>query len=354
MTMINSDPSRMNLSFSGCGFLCLYHAGVAAAIKEYAPELMQKGTISGASAGAIVAAGLVTDVCISQATSTMLRIVREARSSSLGVISPNFDLMGLVKEEIRRYLPPDAYIRCSARLKISVTRWSDKKNVILEDFANNDELVDGITCSCFIPGVCGVILPTFRGVRYVDGGFSDNLPLFDDHTVTVSPFSGESDICPLDYESAGFFDMTYNNTSMRFTTMNFFRLIAILMPPSLEDCTKMCLQGFSDTVRFLTRNNMTTCIKCLTIQTNMGDAVPNPPPSQASMVSSSSDTSRPFSPPTRSRTRSANYNGQGTRKRFDSECDTCGDSDHMHNADLVFPSIIQRTFDEASKAEATF
>ncbi|CAJ0583962.1 unnamed protein product, partial [Mesorhabditis spiculigera] len=357
MTLVNSDPSRMNLSFSGCGFLCLYHGGVAAAIKEYAPQLIQENTISGASAGAIVAAALVTNVCISQATSTMLRIVREARSSSLGVISPNFDLMGLVREEIKRYLPPDAYIKCSARLKISVTRWSDKKNVILDDFSSNDELVDAITCSCFIPGVCGVILPTFRGEKYLDGGFSDNLPQFDDHTVTVSPFSGESDICPPDWESASFFGMMYSETSIRFTTMNLFRLIAVLMPPTLEDCTKMCLQGFSDTVRFLTKNSMAPCIKCLTIQTNMAHPMPNPPPSQASMVSnaSSSETGRAFSPPIRSKTRTANHAAHAARRKLDSECDTCGDSEHMHNAeDLVFPSIIQRTFDEARKAEETF
>ena len=31
-----------------------------------------------------------------------------------------------------------------------------------------------------------------------DGGFSDNLPLLDCETVTVSPFSGCADICPLD------------------------------------------------------------------------------------------------------------------------------------------------------------
>jgi hypothetical protein len=32
----------------------------------------------------------------------------------------------------------------------------------------------------------------------MDGAFSDNLPLLDENTVTVSPFSGETDICPRD------------------------------------------------------------------------------------------------------------------------------------------------------------
>ena len=32
----------------------------------------------------------------------------------------------------------------------------------------------------------------------VDGGYSDNLPILNGQTITVSPFSGNSDICPLD------------------------------------------------------------------------------------------------------------------------------------------------------------
>lgn len=38
----------------------------------------------------------------------------------------------------------------------------------------------------------------------MDGAFSDNLLVLDQNTVTVSPFCGESDICPRD-ESAQLF-----------------------------------------------------------------------------------------------------------------------------------------------------
>jgi len=43
--------------------------------------------------------------------------------------------------------------------------------------------------------VCGV-------QRYVDGALSDNIPVLDDATITVSPFAGESDICPNDFSSS--------------------------------------------------------------------------------------------------------------------------------------------------------
>ncbi|PIO63602.1 hypothetical protein TELCIR_14794, partial [Teladorsagia circumcincta] len=108
MTMVNSFPERMNLSFSGCGFLCIYHAGVAAAIKEYAPQLTQN-KISGASAGAIVAAGLMTNICISQATSTILKVVTQARSRALGPLHPAFNLLSVTREQVELTLPPDAY-----------------------------------------------------------------------------------------------------------------------------------------------------------------------------------------------------------------------------------------------------
>uniref|UniRef100_A0A915CNU4 PNPLA domain-containing protein n=1 Tax=Ditylenchus dipsaci TaxID=166011 RepID=A0A915CNU4_9BILA len=64
----------MNLSFAGCGFLCIYHAGVCAAIKEYCSQLT-RNKISGASAGSVAAAGLICNVVLSEATSIILQVV---------------------------------------------------------------------------------------------------------------------------------------------------------------------------------------------------------------------------------------------------------------------------------------
>ena len=56
-----SGERRMNLSFAGCGFLGIYHVGVATCFGEYAPHLISD-KISGASAGALVACALITGV----------------------------------------------------------------------------------------------------------------------------------------------------------------------------------------------------------------------------------------------------------------------------------------------------
>lgn len=53
--------SVMNLSFAGCGFMGIYHVGVAVCIKQYAPQLLVE-KISGASAGALAACCLICDM----------------------------------------------------------------------------------------------------------------------------------------------------------------------------------------------------------------------------------------------------------------------------------------------------
>lgn len=57
--------SPWNISFAGCGFLGIYHIGVASCLVEQAPFLVQHAKhIYGASAGALTATALVTDVCL--------------------------------------------------------------------------------------------------------------------------------------------------------------------------------------------------------------------------------------------------------------------------------------------------
>ncbi len=47
----------MNISFAGCGFLGIYHVGVASCFLQHAPDLI--GKAAGASAGALTASCLI-------------------------------------------------------------------------------------------------------------------------------------------------------------------------------------------------------------------------------------------------------------------------------------------------------
>ncbi|CAB1345828.1 unnamed protein product, partial [Coregonus sp. 'balchen'] len=196
-----------NLSFAGCGFLGIYHIGVASCLSEQAPYLIKGATkIYGASAGSLSASMLASQASIARCCEDVIETVKEARKRNLGPLHPSFNPLKSIRSGLERDLPADAHTLASGRLCVSLTRVSDGQNAIL--------------CSCFIPIYCGLIPPSFQGVRYVDGGISDNLPQSVlKNTISISPFSGESDICPRD-TSFNFHELRLNNTSIRLNLGN--------------------------------------------------------------------------------------------------------------------------------------
>ncbi|KAI8440587.1 hypothetical protein MSG28_001811 [Choristoneura fumiferana] len=56
------------------------------------------------------------------------------------------------------------------------------------------------------------------------------------------------------------------NTSIELSKQNITRLGRILFPPKPEVLSNMCKQGFDDALRFLHRNNMISCTRCLAVQ----------------------------------------------------------------------------------------
>ncbi|XP_011873847.1 PREDICTED: patatin-like phospholipase domain-containing protein 3 isoform X2 [Vollenhovia emeryi] len=254
----------MNLSFAGCGFLGIYHVGVAVCFKKYAPHLLLN-KISGASAGAIAACCLLCELPLGEMTSNVLRVAREARQRTLGPFSPSFNVQEILLDSLRKFLPDDAHIRVNGKLHISLTRVYDGKNVIVSQFNSKEDLLQALLATSFVPLFSGLLPPRFHGIRYMDGGFSDNLPTLDENTITVSPFCGESDICPRDISSQ-LFHVNVANTSIELSRQNIYRFTKILFPPKTEILSSMCKQGFDDALRFLHRNNLLNCTRCLAIQ----------------------------------------------------------------------------------------
>ncbi|XP_012507424.1 PREDICTED: patatin-like phospholipase domain-containing protein 2 [Propithecus coquereli] len=246
-----------NISFAGCGFLGVYHIGVASCLREHAPFLVANAThIYGASAGALTATALVTGACLGESGANIIEVSKEARKRFLGPLHPSFNLVKTIRGCLLKTLPADSHERASGRLGISLTRVSDGENVIISHFSSKDELIQANVCSTFIPVYCGLIPPSLQGVRYVDGGISDNLPLYElKNTITVSPFSGESDICPQD-SSTNIHELRVTNTSIQFNLRNLYRLSKALFPPEPMVLREMCKQGYRDGLRFLRRNGL--------------------------------------------------------------------------------------------------
>ncbi|XP_003972682.1 patatin-like phospholipase domain containing 3 [Takifugu rubripes] len=246
-----------NLSFAGCGFLGIYHIGVASCLLEKAPYLVKGATrLYGASAGALTASVLASQAALTKCCEDVIEVAKEARKRNLGPLHPSFNLVKVLKTGLNRDLPSDAHILASGRLCVSLTRVSDGENVLVSDFSSKEELIQALVCSCFIPIYCGLIPPAFRGVRYVDGGISDNLPQSElKNTITISPFSGESDICPRD-SSTSFHELRFTNTSIQINLGNMYRLSQALFPPEPKVLAEMCQSGYKDALRFLQENNL--------------------------------------------------------------------------------------------------
>ncbi|XP_064542150.1 1-acylglycerol-3-phosphate O-acyltransferase Pnpla3-like [Drosophila montana] len=267
----------MNLSFAGCGFLGIYHVGVAVCFKNYAPHLLLE-KIGGASAGSLAACCLLCDLPLGSMTSDFFRVVNEARRHSLGPFSPSFNIQTCLLEGLQKHLPDDAHKRVNGRLHISLTSVYDGQNVIISEFESREEVLQALLCACFIPGFSGILPPRFRGVRYMDGAFSNNLPILDENTITVSPFCGESDICPRD-QSSQLFHFNWANTSIEISRQNVNRFVRILFPPRPEFLSKFCQQGFDDALQFLHRNNLINCRRCVAVQSTfvVSETVAQPP-----------------------------------------------------------------------------
>uniref|UniRef100_A0A1B6L7K1 triacylglycerol lipase n=1 Tax=Graphocephala atropunctata TaxID=36148 RepID=A0A1B6L7K1_9HEMI len=255
---------KMNLSFAGCGFLGIYHVGVAVCFKKYAPHILLN-RISGASAGGIAACFLLCDLPISAVTSDVLNLVCLARKRTLGPFSPNFNVQDVLAAGLRKNLPEDAHLKVSGKLHISLTSLPGFKNVIVSKFYSKEDLIQALLASAFVPFFSGSHPPKFHGSYYMDGGFSNNLVTLDENTITVSPFCGETDICPRD-TSSQLFHVNLANTSIEVSRQNIYRFARILYPPNPEVLTKLCVQGFHDALSFLQNNNLIKCSSYIAVE----------------------------------------------------------------------------------------
>ena len=99
----------------------------------------------------------------------------------------------------------------------------------------------------------GLVPPRYRGHRVIDGGYSNNVPVLDQATVTVSPFSGGAHICPHHPEAPW---VNIANTIVSLNADNLVRITSVLFPPSQDILARYCYQGYSDAFKFLQSREM--------------------------------------------------------------------------------------------------
>ncbi|XP_063813373.1 omega-hydroxyceramide transacylase-like [Pseudophryne corroboree] len=252
-TVSASNP--LCLSFSGSGFLSLYQIGAVKALLELAPELLKLAPkVYGASAGSLVAAAVVFNVDLDELRNIICDAASEARKSILGPFLPSFNLLTILRKAMKDFLPDNAAQLATGRLHVALTRLSDGKTILVSDFKSKDEVIQALICSCFVPFYCGMVPPSYRGVRYIDGGFTNFQPLYDlQSMITISPYTGEIDICPRDCPVSHLcFEIC--NTSFQLSVQNLSRVSYALFPPSSYILDEFYWQGYEDAIVYLRTN----------------------------------------------------------------------------------------------------
>ncbi|XP_033638172.1 patatin-like phospholipase domain-containing protein 4 [Asterias rubens] len=250
---------EVNVSFAGCGFLAIYHLGVATCLLRKGQHFISNVTRwGGSSAGAIAAAAMV---CLPNKLGDAVQMLRDFvdtfQKKPLGPLTPGFNMMDYLRTELEYYIPSDAHILAKNKLYVSVTRVADGKNILLTEFHSREELIEALLCSCYIPVYCGFRIPTFRGQKYIDGGVTANMPFYPvGRTICVSPFSGHlQDICPADRT---WLDLSYvvAGHSFRVCSQNVWRALMALFTPSQDTLDEYLERGDDDATNFLKENGM--------------------------------------------------------------------------------------------------
>uniref|UniRef100_A0A3Q0SJE1 PNPLA domain-containing protein n=1 Tax=Amphilophus citrinellus TaxID=61819 RepID=A0A3Q0SJE1_AMPCI len=245
----------LNLSFAACGFLGIYHLGAAGAFLRHGDKLLGSlRACAGASAGALVAAVMITaPEKLEHCKDFTYRFAESVRQQRFGAVTPGFNFMLTLREGIEEILPREAHSLATHRLYVSVTHSESGKNHIISTFTSREELIKVLLASSFVPVYAGLRPVEFRGKKWIDGGFTDSLPILPvGRTITVSPFAGLQDVCPVHRGSFNT-QLRLANMNIMFSVENIKRLNQALFPPSTSTLHSLCEEGFADAVKFLKR-----------------------------------------------------------------------------------------------------
>ncbi|ESO82152.1 hypothetical protein LOTGIDRAFT_135250 [Lottia gigantea] len=244
---------RLHLSMCGCGFLGIYHLGVATCLVKHGQGFLQNiYKYGGASAGSLVAATLLIDQQkIDDCTSFTFNLAKSIRSKPFGALTPRYSLLKPVQNFLESSLPNDAHEIATGRLFLSLTNTQTKKNEIMSEFESREELIQALIASSYIPVYAGTKPPSIRGKKYMDGGITNNLLHFSDgRTITVSPFCGSQDIAPQDVKGKSWF-ITQGNQDYQLNWNNIMRGTHAFFPPSRRVLQQYFEKGERDAGRFL-------------------------------------------------------------------------------------------------------
>jgi hypothetical protein len=182
----------------------------------------------------------------------------ELRGLRLGALTPNFRLSERLALIVEDFIPENIEY-ANDRLHISLTHHKTGANRMISSYPSREYLLQCLMASCYIPvysmGYYGTP-PEIDDEFYIDGGYSNNLPLFEDiPTITISPFSGSAMIAPAD-TSMFEWSMQLGTQSLKVNLHNIVRGAQALFPPSSRVLHAYFEMGYRDAMKFLLLNKL--------------------------------------------------------------------------------------------------
>lgn len=253
----SAGMKHLNLSFSACGFLGIYHLGAASALCRHGQKLLRDvKAFAGASAGSLVASVLLTaPEKIEECNAFTYTFAEEIRRQSFGAVTPGYDFMARLRSGVESILPPNAHELAHNRLHVSITNTQTRENSLVSTFPSREDLIKVLLASSFVPIYAGLKPVDYNGQKWMDGGLTNSLPILPGgRTVTVSPFSGRLDISPQDTGQLDLY-VSIANQHITLSLANLVRLNQALFPPSKRKMESLYQRGFDDAIQFLLKEN---------------------------------------------------------------------------------------------------
>jgi len=181
-----------SISFAGGGMLWPYYLGVAHHVFETYDA--SKIKVLASSCGCFGAIPLVMgeDPYI-WCRSDWPSCIAHFESRSLGTF---FDSLDFYYNLWDQYLPPDAHIRATGRLHLSITLFPSFRNCVVTQFSTRQELINCIVASICLPIIFMRSFPRTQFGLSVDGGLTNDQPCMDRYTITCSVLNEKADIFP--------------------------------------------------------------------------------------------------------------------------------------------------------------
>ena len=150
---------------------------------------------AGASAGAGLGVLLAQGNDAEEITAVAIEILKPYAKKNI-LTNPKI-IHNFADEFLEHFITDSTLHKINGRVFISITALKPFKNLVINQFYDKKDLSKAIRSSCHIPSVRKRSVG-FRGMRCVDGGFTNNGPIIDTETIRISPFFFEksADIYP--------------------------------------------------------------------------------------------------------------------------------------------------------------